>query len=34
MQTALSRIWIQVTVSIAYDGNHDTVNVSKIYEFG
>ena len=28
MQTASSRIWTRVTVSLSYDGNHDTMNVS------
>ena len=29
MQTASSRIWTQVTVSISYNGNHYTINTSK-----
>ena len=29
MQTALSRIWTRITVSISYDDNHHTTSTSK-----
>ena len=31
MQTASSRVWTQVAVSIPYDSNHYTENASTIY---
>ena len=31
MQTALSRIWTQIAMSISYDENHYTMSASHMY---